>query len=215
MRELPGNYLEERPDANDQVCPKCNYIKSARLRARDCCLTRGIPTQILKPDPDPLLSIASPGAEIRGAALHESERRRERSGKLGYSTLISAMEYEFIGGSMGSVVEMITRSSKSGERENAFDRGVGVGGACMHEGALLMQMGKVSGAPGPPGRRAAFHLGSTNPTTVVNSRSRLRPTSTRRTRSRTCLLVQGSSSNHTTKLPMGFQRPSFLWSTGC
>jgi acetyl-CoA carboxylase carboxyl transferase subunit beta len=67
----------------------------------------------------------------------------------GRETLICAMEYNFIGGSMGSVVgEMITLAV-----ERAADEKLPIiivsasGGARMHEGALsLMQMGKVSAA---------------------------------------------------------------------
>ena len=64
-------------------------------------------------------------------------------------TVVAAMEYGFIGGSMGVVVgEKITRAI-----ERALDRGLPViivscsGGARMMEGALsLMQMAKISGA---------------------------------------------------------------------
>ena len=36
MRELPGIVWKKDLDANDQVCPKCNYdSESARLRAWD------------------------------------------------------------------------------------------------------------------------------------------------------------------------------------
>jgi len=67
----------------------------------------------------------------------------------GTRVIVSAMEYNFIGGSMGSVVgEKITRSIERALRE---DRPVIVvscsGGARMQEGALsLMQMAKISAA---------------------------------------------------------------------
>jgi acetyl-CoA carboxylase carboxyl transferase subunit beta len=67
----------------------------------------------------------------------------------GIETMVAAMEYSFIGGSMGVVVgEKITRAI-----ERAIDRGAPViivcssGGARMMEGARsLMQMAKISGA---------------------------------------------------------------------
>jgi acetyl-CoA carboxylase carboxyl transferase subunit beta len=67
----------------------------------------------------------------------------------GIETSVAAMEYSFIGGSMGVVVgEKITRAI-----ERAIDRRLAVvivsssGGARMMEGALsLMQMAKISGA---------------------------------------------------------------------
>jgi len=62
---------------------------------------------------------------------------------------ISAMEYNFIGGSMGSVVgEMITLAVERSTRGKLPLIIVSAsGGARMHEGALsLMQMGKISAA---------------------------------------------------------------------
>jgi acetyl-CoA carboxylase carboxyl transferase subunit beta len=67
----------------------------------------------------------------------------------GKPALISAMEYSFIGGSMGSVVgEMITLAVERATDEKAPLIIVSAsGGARMHEGTLsLMQMGKVSAA---------------------------------------------------------------------
>jgi len=67
----------------------------------------------------------------------------------GQPVVLAAMEYRFMGGSMGSVVgEKITRAA-----ELAHERGVALivvsasGGARMQEGVLsLMQMGKISAA---------------------------------------------------------------------
>jgi len=67
----------------------------------------------------------------------------------GRATLICAMEYSFIGGSMGSVVgEMVTRAIERAIRERAPLIVISAsGGARMHEGALsLMQLGKASAA---------------------------------------------------------------------
>ena len=72
------------------------------------------------------------------------------SGKLGgRPSLISAMEYGFIGGSMGSVMgEMLTLAVERAARERAPIIIVSAsGGARMHEGTFsLMQMAKVSAA---------------------------------------------------------------------
>jgi acetyl-CoA carboxylase carboxyl transferase subunit beta len=62
---------------------------------------------------------------------------------------VSAMEYSFIGGSMGSVVgEMITLAVERSTQEKLPLIIVSAsGGARMHEGTLsLMQMGKISAA---------------------------------------------------------------------
>ena len=87
----------------------------------------------------------------------------------GTRVIVSAMEYNFIGGSMGSVVgEKITRSIERALRE---DRPVIVvscsGGARMQEGALsLMQMAKISAALALLDRKAVPYISIlTNPTT--------------------------------------------------
>jgi len=67
----------------------------------------------------------------------------------GVPVVLSAMEYNFIGGSMGSVVgEKITRAiERSIERRSALVIVSCSGGARMQEGALsLMQMAKISSA---------------------------------------------------------------------
>src|SRR5262245_34398324 len=67
----------------------------------------------------------------------------------GFRTMLSAMEYNFIGGSMGSVVgEKITRGIERAIESNAALIVVSCsGGARMQEGALsLMQMAKISSA---------------------------------------------------------------------
>src|SRR6188508_2879096 len=84
----------------------------------------------------------------------------------GTRVIVSAMEYNFIGGSMGSVVgEKITRSIERALRE---DRPVIVvscsGGARMQEGALsLMQMAKISAALALLDKKSIPYI--TNPTT--------------------------------------------------
>ncbi|HEY2381204.1 MAG TPA: acetyl-CoA carboxylase, carboxyltransferase subunit beta [Terriglobia bacterium] len=67
----------------------------------------------------------------------------------GFPVVLSAMEYNFIGGSMGSVVgEKITRSiERAIESKSALVVVSCSGGARMQEGALsLMQMAKISAA---------------------------------------------------------------------
>jgi len=87
----------------------------------------------------------------------------------GTRVIVSAMEYNFIGGSMGSVVgEKITRSIERALRE---DRPVIVvscsGGARMQEGALsLMQMAKISAALALLDKKSIPYISIlTNPTT--------------------------------------------------
>ena len=87
----------------------------------------------------------------------------------GIRVIVSAMEYNFIGGSMGSVVgEKITRSVERSLRE---DRPLIVvscsGGARMQEGALsLMQMAKISAALALLDKKSIPYVSIlTNPTT--------------------------------------------------
>jgi acetyl-CoA carboxylase carboxyl transferase subunit beta len=87
----------------------------------------------------------------------------------GISVIVSAMEYNFIGGSMGSVVgEKITRAIERAARENRPVIVVSCsGGARMQEGALsLMQMAKISAALAILDKKAIPYISVlTNPTT--------------------------------------------------
>ena len=70
--------------------------------------------------------------------------------------IVCAMEYSFIGGSMGAVVgEAITRAIEKATRTKTPIVIVSAsGGARMMEGAIsLMQLAKISGGSGPAGRR--------------------------------------------------------------
>jgi acetyl-CoA carboxylase carboxyl transferase subunit beta len=92
------------------------------------------------------------------------------SGRIeGIATSVAAMEYAFIGGSMGVVVgEKITRAiERAIEHQWPMVIVCSSGGARMMEGALsLMQMAKVSGALAHLGRaRLAYIAVLTDPTT--------------------------------------------------
>ena len=87
----------------------------------------------------------------------------------GIRVIVSAMEYNFIGGSMGSVVgEKITRAVERSSKENRPLIVVSCsGGARMQEGALsLMQMAKISAALAVLDKKAIPYISIlTNPTT--------------------------------------------------
>jgi acetyl-CoA carboxylase carboxyl transferase subunit beta len=143
-------------EANLQVCPKCahHFRLSAMDRLRTLfdgpfeltseSLTSTDPLGFCdtKPYRDRLASgFAATG--LRDAVVVATGRIN------GIETIVAAMEYGFIGGSMGVVVgELITRAA-----EQALSRRVPLvivscsGGARMMEGVLsLMQMAKVSAA---------------------------------------------------------------------
>jgi len=144
-------------EANYNVCPKCNYHFRLNARERFALLF----------DDDRFKEFAT---EIRSGdplEFRDTKRYRDRlrvyeqrvgkgdavlcaEGKLdGMSVVICAMEYNFMGGSMGSVVgEKITLAV-----ERALDKKEPLiivscsGGARMQEGILsLMQMAKISAA---------------------------------------------------------------------
>ncbi|HEY8712856.1 MAG TPA: acetyl-CoA carboxylase, carboxyltransferase subunit beta [Thermoanaerobaculia bacterium] len=144
-------------EANYNVCPKCNYHFRLNARERFALLF----------DDDRFKEFAT---EIRSGdplEFRDTKRYRDRlrvyeqrvgkgdavlcaEGKLdGMSVVICAMEYNFMGGSMGSVVgEKITLAV-----ERAIDKKEPLiivscsGGARMQEGILsLMQMAKISAA---------------------------------------------------------------------
>ena len=144
-------------EANDRVCPKCGYHfkigAHERLRMLfDEGAYETLDTDLVSPDPLKFVD-RQPYSEKLAAAQRATglnDAVVNARGKLGgRTTLISAMEYSFIGGSMGSVVgEMMTLAI-----ERALDGKTPLiavsasGGARMHEGVLsLIQMAKVSAA---------------------------------------------------------------------
>jgi acetyl-CoA carboxylase carboxyl transferase subunit beta len=144
-------------EANEKVCPKCNFHFKVNARERLQMLFDDGKYETLHNDiisPDPLKFVdRQPYAEKlvsarRSTGLNDAMINAE--GKLGgRPSLISAMEYTFIGGSMGSIVgEMVTLAVEKALHDRLPLIIVSAsGGARMHEGALsLMQMGKVSAA---------------------------------------------------------------------
>ena len=144
-------------DANEKVCPKCGYHfrinATERLKSLfDEGAYEALDNHLFSPDPLNFVD-REPYAQKLAAARKATglnDALINARGKLGgRTTLISAMEYNFIGGSMGSVVgEMITLAIERAVREMLPYIVVSAsGGARMHEGTLsLMQMAKISAA---------------------------------------------------------------------
>jgi acetyl-CoA carboxylase carboxyl transferase subunit beta len=144
-------------EANEKVCPKCNFHFKVnaveRLRMLfDDGVFETCHSNLLSPDPLKFVD-RQPYSDKLVAARKSTglnDAIINAHGKVGgRDTLISAMEYTFIGGSMGSVVgEMVTLAVERAAREKKPLIVISAsGGARMHEGVLsLMQMGKVSGA---------------------------------------------------------------------
>ena len=143
-------------DANLQVCPKCNHHYKIGAIDRLNLLFDGEWRELDAGlyATDPLEFKAAKEYHKTLAALAGRPGTREAVvtgvGTLGgYPAVIAAMVYEFIGGSMGSVVgEKITRAIEHTLKTRAALVIVSCsGGARMQEGALsLMQMAKISAA---------------------------------------------------------------------
>jgi acetyl-CoA carboxylase carboxyl transferase subunit beta len=144
---------------NANVCPKCNYHFRISARERLTALLddghyKEIDADIHSVDPLKFKDVKSYKDRLRGyrekTGLNEAVINA-RGSLGGVQTMFSAMEYGFMGGSMGSAVgEKVTRAI-----EMALDERIPLivlscsGGARMQEGALsLMQMAKISAALG-------------------------------------------------------------------
>ncbi len=145
-------------DKNLRVCPKCGYHFRIDARGRIALLLDD------EPEPKELFAGVSPSDPL---GFRDTKRYRERlktyqqavgerdavvvvQGEIEeIPVVLAALEYRFMGGSMGSVVgEKVTRAA-----ERALDRSWPLvvvsasGGARMQEGVLsLMQMAKIAGA---------------------------------------------------------------------
>ncbi len=144
-------------DANEKVCPKCNYhFKINAIERIQMLFDQGefntFDQDLFSQDPLHFVdreSYSKRLADARKATGHNDAIVNAQGILGGRPTLISAMEYTFIGGSMGSVVgEMATRAVERAMQERMPLIIVSAsGGARMHEGVLsLMQMSKVSAA---------------------------------------------------------------------
>ena len=144
-------------DRNLRVCPKCGYHFRIDARTR-------IGMLLDDPEPRELFAQVSPSDPLN---FRDTKRYRDRlksyqqavgerdavvvvAGKIeDVPVTLAAMEYRFMGGSMGSVVgEKITRAAeRSLERKVPLVVVSASGGARMQEGVLsLMQMAKISAA---------------------------------------------------------------------
>jgi len=144
-------------EANDRVCPKCNFHNKIGSEGRLRLLFDDSKYEIYDQNlvsPDPLKFTDRQPYATKLAAARAATRLNDAVvnavGKVGgRPTLISAMEYGFIGGSMGSVVgEMLTLAVERAARERLPLIIVSAsGGARMHEGTFsLMQLAKISAA---------------------------------------------------------------------
>jgi acetyl-CoA carboxylase carboxyl transferase subunit beta len=214
--------------ANQHVCPKCghHFRIGARDRLRQLFDGEWEEHDADLVSTDPLGFADTRPYEERLRATIEATGMNDAvlvaSGAIGgRPVVIAAMEYAFIGGSMGVVVgEKITRGI---ERALATRRGVVIvscsGGARMMEGALsLMQMAKVSAALARLDRaRLPFISVLTDPTTGGVTASFAMLGDLNLAEPRALIGFAGPRVIEQTirqKLPDGFQRSEFLLEHG-
>ncbi len=146
-------------DRNLQVCPKCNYHFRLNAQQRLKYLVDSGSFQEFNQDlepQDPLKfkdKIPYP-ERIKKAQEKTGLKEAVITGKAkikGIDVVVAVMDFDFMGGSMGSVVgEKIARAAEAALQERLpFITVASSGGARMQEGMLsLMQMAKVSAAVG-------------------------------------------------------------------
>jgi len=144
-------------ERNFQVCPKCNYHFQIPARRRiDCVVDPGTfieyDAELVSADP-----LEFKDSKRYSSRVKESQEKTGQQDAIlcgegrieGQPVMVGIFEFNFMGGSLGSVVgEKITRLI-----ERAIEKRIGVvifcasGGARMQEGILsLMQMAKTSAA---------------------------------------------------------------------
>ena len=143
-------------EENANVCPKCDRHFRIDARTRlDLLLDPGFrieDTGIVSTDPLKFVDVRPYGERLRTAQEDTdlADAILNAEGKLaGRPVVVSAMEYSFIGGSMGAVVgEGITRAiERATEQRHPLVIVSASGGARMMEGVVsLMQMVKISAA---------------------------------------------------------------------
>jgi acetyl-CoA carboxylase carboxyl transferase subunit beta len=144
-------------DANLNVCPKCDRHFRIDAQARLNLLLDNEDYELFDnglASTDPLKFTDTKAYSDRLHKTQESTGLKDAivnaAGTIeGRPVIVSAMEYSFIGGSMGAVVgEVITRAIERGAAENKPVIVVSAsGGARMMEGVVsLMQMAKISAA---------------------------------------------------------------------
>jgi acetyl-CoA carboxylase carboxyl transferase subunit beta len=143
-------------EANLNVCPKCQRHFKLGARERIALLLDDgyqlLDANLVSTDPLNFTDIKSYKDRLRKAQQQTglNDAILNAVGKMGrHTVVVSAMEYSFIGGSMGAVVGETIARAVDRARVNKFPLVVAAasGGARMMEGVVsLMQMAKISTA---------------------------------------------------------------------
>ena len=144
-------------ERNLRICPKCGYhFRIDSLERIKLLLDEAEPERLFA-EVRPADPLGFKDAKPYSKRLKEYQKKvgtadaiRVVEGHIdGVPVVLSALEYGFMGGSMGSVVgEVVARSAeRARQRRRALVVVSASGGARMQEGALsLMQMGKIAAA---------------------------------------------------------------------
>ncbi len=135
---------------NMKICPKCGYYFRLNARERIEQLTEPRSFKEMDADMIPSDPLKFPDYEKKAKNYPVNDAIVTGEGKIGdHKVMLAVMDFEFMGGSMGSVVgEKITRAAEKAIHKKCPLLIVSAsGGARMQEGVLsLMQMAKTSAA---------------------------------------------------------------------
>jgi acetyl-CoA carboxylase carboxyl transferase subunit beta len=214
--------------SNLQVCPRCAHHfrlgATERLRMLFDAAWEEHDRGLVSTDPLDFTDTKAYKARLQAGLLATGQRDAvvTASGRIeGFDAQVAAMEYDFIGGSMGVVVgEKITRAiERAVERRHAVVIVSCSGGARMMEGTLsLMQMAKVSAALARLDRARLPYLSVlTDPTTGGVTASFAMLGDVNIAEPKALIGFAGPRVIEQTirqKLPEGFQRSEFLLEKG-
>lgn len=144
-------------DRNLKICPKCNYHFRISARERITLLTDDasfteIGRSMVSRDPLHFKDTKSYKERLRDSEKKTSLKDAATSGRAlmgGYPVIIVVLDFDFMGGSMGSVVgeKFVLSAERAAEEKLPLISVSSSGGARMHEGIIsLMQMAKTSAA---------------------------------------------------------------------
>jgi acetyl-CoA carboxylase carboxyl transferase subunit beta len=214
---------------NQYVCPSCRFHFRTSAQERLGLLFDGGQFELLDENIFPVDALHFEDTRKYGDRLRENQRKTDLAeaavnavGKIGgIDTIVAAMDFSFMGGSMGSVVgEKITRAI-----ERAIDQKLPLiifscsGGARMQEGALsLMQLMKTSAALARLGEAKIPYISVlTDPTTGGTTASYAMLGDLNVAEPNALIGFAGPRVIEQTikeKLPKGFQRSEFLLQHG-
>ena len=144
-------------DKNLKICPKCNYHFRISARERITLLTDNasfseIGRDLMSKDPLHFKDTKSYKERLKDSEKKTSLKDAATSGRAligDYPVVIVVLDFDFMGGSMGSVVgeKFVISAEKAAEEKLPLISVSSSGGARMHEGIIsLMQMAKTSAA---------------------------------------------------------------------